>query len=227
MKSSSRTTGVTASGGLPDHRRRSAQRIEARELARLPVVNPYRGQLADPFYDRAVPEDVALFVPRGTRQVRTARPASVPMMVPPTQRKAPGLAVFAGVLALITGALTGIFGLMLLALVNYENTLGAPDRSFYRGSDASYVTLALLNLGVCALLVIGAIRMIMGRVGGRISMTVGAWATIGFGTFWWRDAHAPTLLPVAFIIAAAAILMTAYHRSVNRWLGVQPPPQPE
>ncbi|MCW2542148.1 MAG: hypothetical protein JWN95_3873 [Frankiales bacterium] len=227
MTSSSRPAGSSGAGGLPGTRRRSAQRAEARELARLPGVDPYRGQLADPFYDRAVPADVALFVPRGMQQVRMARPAVVPLLAPPMQRKAPGLAVFAGVLSLAIGALVGIFGLMLLALINYEHTLGAPDRSFYRGSDASYVTLALLNLGVCALLVIGAIRMMMGNVAGRVSMTIGAWATIGFSTFWWQDAHAPTLLPVAVAIAGAVILMAVYHRPVSRWLGIQLPPQPE
>jgi hypothetical protein len=216
---------------------RAARLAEARELARTPVLDPYRGQLNE----QPRPDEVVLFTPHGQLDVRASVPASADaspraarspqslsnVPVGFAQRKTPGPAVLGGILGLIAGGLVGIFGLILLALINYEHSFGAPDRSFYQGSDASYVTLAFLDFGVSALSAFGAIRMLMGRVAGRVSLTIATWVNIGFCAFWWHDANARNWVPIPFMLGCFVILFAVYHRSVTRWLGVQPAPQPE
>jgi hypothetical protein len=202
-----------------------ARRKDARELARTAAPDPYRGQLADPFLDQPVPDDVALFLPRSGQQVRPVRPTRVQTTV--QQRPhTPSIAVAAGVLGLVAGVLIGIFGLLLFAIVSIESDLGSPDRSFYRGSDAGYVLLGSLNLGVCACLVIGSIGLMAGRLTGRILTTIGGWAALGFSAFWWDEGRAPGFVALLMAATSALILLLSYHRTVTEWLGVRPAPQP-
>ncbi|HEY2044483.1 MAG TPA: hypothetical protein VGH11_17540 [Jatrophihabitans sp.] len=203
----------------------TAAERHARELARTPVPNPYRGQLSDPFYERDVPEDVDLIVPRGTRQVRQAAPWAYPDH-PALRYQAPSTAIATGVISLVVGVLVGIFGLLLFAIVSFQHDVGAPDRTFYAGSDGAHVVMGFANLGLCACLVSGAIGLMMGKVTGRISLTIGHWVVLGFSVFWWREGAATVSIPIVLGLSSAAALLLSYQPPITRWLGVRPPPQP-
>jgi hypothetical protein len=145
----------------------------------------------------------------------------------PSRATAPGEAVTSGVLAIIVGIMVGILGLVLLTILSFQNEFGAPDRSFYRGTDSSYVLLALVDFALAACVVTGAIGLMSGRVAGRVAMTVGCWTVLVLCAFWYLGQHAPRIVPVTMAVLAAAALLFGYQRSVTRWLGVLPPPQPE
>jgi hypothetical protein len=200
---------------------------DARDLARSPVADPYRGQLSDPFADRPVPEDVALFLPGRRNQVVVARPASSGPPLYASRRRAPTVVTTAGVIGLALGVLEGTLGLLVIALVNAVNGLAGGDRSFYRGRDASYILLGLLDFGAAVLLVAGAIALLGGRQSGRIALTAGGWVTIGFSCFWWTQDRVPWAIPAFMATSAVALLVLLYDAAVTRWLGVLPPPQPE
>lgn len=200
-------------------------RLDARELARIPVADPYRAQLADPYLGQDVPEDVALFGAAGAART-VARPATV-MAGPPIRRKAPGFVIGLGIAEIVIGIAVGILGLLVIALVNLIHEFAGGDRSFYAGSDASYLLLGFLDFGVAALLVGGAIGLLTGRVSGRIACTAGDWAVIAFSLFWWGQTTVPVGLPSTLMIAAAGSLVALYLSRTSRWLGVVPPPQPE
>jgi hypothetical protein len=210
----------------PSRSRPSRSRRDAADLAATPTPNPYRGQLSDPFCDQPVPDGVTLFVPRGARQVDAPRnaPAQTRPNVP---SRAPSAAVTAGVIGLVIGTLIGIFGLVLLAVISLEQDLSGQDRSFYQGSDASYVLMAMLNFALCACLVAGAIGLMSGRVGGRITLTAGIGTALLFSAFWWDEGRAPVFIPVVVGFSAALALVLSYRRDVTDWLGVLPVPQPE
>lgn len=200
-------------------------RLDARQLAHVPVTDPYRGQLADPYLGQDAPEDVALFgAANGGRSV--ARPATVmPGLL--TRRKAPGFVIGLGIAEIVLGIAVGILGLLVIALVNLIHEFGGGDRSFYAGSDASYLLLGFLDFGVAALLIGGAIGLLTGRISGRIACTAGNWAVIGFSLFWWGQTTVPVGVPAALLVAAAGCLVPLYLSRTSSWLGVVPPPQPE
>jgi hypothetical protein len=205
-----------------------ARRLDARELATTPVADPYRGQLSDPYSDVAPPADVALFGSRGGGGVSVVRPAAA-AAPPPLQfrRKAPTTVVTVGVIEIILGIAVGVLGLLVIALVNLVNNLGNSDRSFYQGSDAAYLLMGVLDLAVCAVLVGGGIALLTGRLTGRIALTAGNWAVIGFSVFWWGQHQVPLILPLSLLVTSATALAVSYQRSVTEWLGVLPSPQPE
>jgi len=203
-----------------------ARRADAHDLASTPVPNQYRSQLVDPYCDQPVPDYVVLVAPRSDSRV-VPESARYAMGASPNKRHAPTLAVVAGVIGLISGALVGIYGLLLFALVTIENDLGSPDRSFYQGSDASYVLLGLLDLALAACLTAGAVGLMSAKVTGRIALTIAGWVTAGLSFFWWDEGRAPWLVPAVMGASAIAMLLFAYHRTVTDWLGVLPVPQPE
>lgn len=210
--------------------RTARRRADARELAVTPPPDPYRGQLADPYCDQPVADDVRLFVPAGYRQlppVGGARPGPWGPGMAPRPGSAPAPAVFAGVTGLVLAVLLGLLGMLLLAVVSLSGDVGAPDRSFYRGADASYVVLALVNFLMMAGCLLGAIGLLSGRVAGRVLLTGSGWAAVIVSLFWWQGPHSvnPTL-PVVMAGASLAMLIAAYQPSVTHWLGVRPPPQP-
>jgi hypothetical protein len=205
-----------ASGG----KRGSATARDARELARAPVPDPYRGQLADPYCDRPVPPDAAL---RGGN----AGPARPPTPVYFLRVPAPRSASFAGVTGIVLGCLIALFGLILFAILSFQNQLGAPDRSFYQGNDASFLLLALLDFGLAALCIGGGGALLAGRLAGRIALTAGGWIAFGMSLFWWHSNHVEDALPIVVGLASVAMLIAMYDPRVTRWLGVLPPPQPD
>lgn len=214
------------------------RRADARELARTPVVDPYRSQLADPYYAASVPgepaetearDELAALPPAGSRGAGQGRgiPGALPAAPPRAGRRTPPLAVAIGVAGIVLGVAVGVLGLLVIALVNLIHGLDAGDRSFYSGRDASYVLLGVLDLGVSVLLVGGSIAFLTGKLTGRIAMTVGTWTTIGFSVFWWREDRIPAFIPLVTGLLALAVLVLSYQASITRWLGVRPPPQPE
>ena len=218
---------------------RTPQQRAARELALTPPANPYRGALTDPF-SQPVPKPQP---DQGERTSRTERPtegdrptrerpaAERPAAERPAGYRAPtgtpGSATLAGILGIALGLTLGLFGLLLLTIVSLQNDYGAPDRSFYRGTDSGYLVLGLVDFGLAACCGVGGIVLMTGRVTGRIAVTVGGWATVLLSGFWLLDGNTPLVVPIVLAIAAATMLFFSYQRPVTDWLGVLPPPQPE
>ena len=202
-------------------RRNSATARDARELAKTPVPNPYRGQLADPYSDGPLSAEVGL-----TNDVARA-PAlpSGPLYF--SRIPAPRPATAAGVTGIVLGAVIALFGLMLMAILSFQNELGAPDRSFHQGNDASFLLLAFLDYGLAALCIGGGSGLLAGRVAGRVALTAGGWITLGMCFFWWHSNNVQDFIPIFVGIAAAAMLFAMYDPKVSRWLGVLPTPQPD
>ncbi|MCW2491430.1 MAG: hypothetical protein JWN47_794 [Frankiales bacterium] len=199
---------------------------DARELATSPVADPYRGQLTDPFYEQPVPDDVALFVPRGTGPAAVARPARRPALLQ-VHRQTPGIVVTVGVAAIVLGVLIAVLGLLVIAVINISNNLDGGDRSFYRGQDATYVLLGVLDFGIAVALIGGAIAVMSGKITGRIALTAANWAVVGLSVYWWRQPSVPPFIPIALGLVALASLIALYQASITRWLGVLPAAQPE
>lgn len=221
------------------------QQRAARELARTPPANPYRGALTDPF-SQPLPEPPA--APERPAPDRAAtgsyRPAAGTPGYPtttrtpgyatttrtpgyPTTAGTPGYATLAGILGIALGLTLGLFGLLLLTIVSLQNDYGAPDRSFYRGTDSGYVVLGLLDFGLAVCCGIGGILLMTGRVSGRIALTAGGWATLLLSGFWLLDGNVRLLVPIVLAVAAATMLFFSYQQPVTYWLGVLPSPQPE
>lgn len=230
-------------------RKLTPQQRDARELARTPPANPYRGTLTDPFSrpvagpptdsgqgtDRGLPvrdttgrypvnrhatdrySDDRYSDEQAAYQGQAVRPSG----------KMPSGAALAGILGIALGLTLGLFGLLLLTIVSLQNDYGAPDRSFYRGTDSGYVVLGLVNFSLAACCAIGGILLMTGRLTGRIVLTIGGWATILLSGFWLVDGAVRALVPIVLTIAAATTLFFSYQRRVTDWLGVLPPPQPE
>ena len=133
----------------------------------------------------------------------------------------------AGIIGIALGLTLGLFGLLLLTIVSLQNDYGAPDRSFYRGTDSGYVVLGLVDFGLAACCGIGGIVLMTGRVSGRIAVTAGGWATLMLAGFWLVDGTVNVVVPIVLAVAAATMLFFSYQRAVTDWLGVLPPPQPE
>ncbi|MFL6161713.1 MAG: hypothetical protein ACJ74U_05740 [Jatrophihabitantaceae bacterium] len=207
-------------------RPRTPQQLAARELALTPAANPYRGSLTDPF---SRPVDGQPTGGQGAAQEDAEKsaaeqPDDQPSRIP---RGAPGAITLAGILGIALGLTLGLFGLLLLTIVSLQNDYGAPDRSFYRGTDSGYVVLGLVNFGLAACCGIGGIVLMTGRLSGRIAVTVGGWATMMLSGFWLLDGAVRDVVPIVLAVAAATMLFFSYQRPVTDWLGVLPPPQPE
>ncbi|MEO7288491.1 MAG: hypothetical protein ABI140_16345 [Jatrophihabitantaceae bacterium] len=193
---------------------RTAQQRDARELALTSQPDPYRGSLRDPFAD--LPAEAP------------ARPVeAVPPLPRSGGRGTPGPATVAGTIGIVLGLCQALFGTSLLLLVSLQNEYGAPDRSFYSGSDSGYVILGLVDFGLAIGCLVGGIRLMNGRVAGRVAVTATGWGTLGLSAFWYLRGHVVVAVPVLVAVAAAVMLACAYQRSVTYWLGVLPPPQPE
>ena len=121
----------------------------------------------------------------------------------------------------------GLLGLLLFALMSLQDNYGAPDRSFYQGSDSSFLVLALLDFALAACLVIGGIAFLTGRLGGRLAITIAGWAVLVVCGFWWLRAQTTPVIPLGIGLASLGMLALCYQRSVTRWLGVLPAVQPE
>lgn len=232
-----------------------ARRRDARELARTPVTNPYRNQLADP-YAPATPDadtfgtsgtsdrpaDFLLLPDRtqaGTRQPlaptqpdRTSEPAGwsswrAPGAYPTGRVRTPAAAGWATALGFINGGATALFGILLIAWISLQNQLG-PDRSFHAGGDAADLLVGLLDLGLACAYLISAAAFSGGRVTGRIGLTAAGWTNLFISGYWWQsERNVPAWLPWSTALVTVVMLMLAYTPSVTRWLGVLPPPQPE
>jgi len=215
---------------MPEARARTPQQRAARELARTPTANPYRGALSDPFSSPVT--DQPTRSERPTAGSEAADPGGDPTATQaqpayrPTART-PGSATLAGILGIALGLTLGLFGLLLLTIVSLQNDYGAPDRSFYRGTDSGYVVLGLINFGLAVCCGIGGIVLMTGRISGRIAVTVGGWATLLLAGFWLLDSDVNPAVPIVLAVAAATMLFFSYQRPVTYWLGVLPPPQPE
>jgi hypothetical protein len=216
-------------------------RLDARELAASRPADPYRGALTDPYtpppavdVKATAPTGAALAgisstvtgEPTGTRNEAAPTQAEDHEPVPPGNAT-PGPAVVAGIIAIALGAALGLFGMLLLAIISLQDEYGAPDRSFYRGSDSSYLLLALLDFALGGCLVAGGISLLTGRLNGRLALTVAGWTVIALCGFWWSQGATNRLLPLLIGLLALAMLALCYQRSVTRWLGVVPAAQPE
>jgi len=197
-------------------RTRTAQQRDARELAHTPVADPYRGSLADPYLQASA-----------TEASPPAGEEPEPLAPGPTPRGTPASAALAGILGIALGLTLGLFGLLLLTIVSLQNDYGAPDRSFYRGTDSGYVVLGLVDFLLAGCCGIGGIVLLTGRLSGRIALTAGGWATLLLAGFWLVDGSVRILVPIVLAIAAGTMLFFGYQRTVTDWLGVLPPPQPE
>lgn len=222
---------------------RNARR-DARELALAKPPDPYRGGLTDPYSDRtAAAQPAGPAGPSGASSTASASAAGASDAIrpdygrqpapaaqygaPPAGNRTPTPAVMAGILAFGQAAVLGLFGLLLLAIVSLQDEYGAPDRSFYRGSDSGYLLLALLNFVLGASLVIGGISFLTGRLLGRVAITIGGWTVLTVCGFWWLRAEVSDLVPLLIAAASLAMLALCYQASVTRWLGVLPAAQPE
>jgi hypothetical protein len=191
-------------------------RVAARELARTPIVDPYRGQLHDPFRP-AVP------------QPQAADPIQNLPYLAGMRENTPGAAVAAGVIAIVLAAFAVLSGLFLIAYLTIVYAVNFADRSFYKGSDGSVFFLAALDFPLAAVGVVGAITMMSGRVAGRIHLTVFGWFMLGISMYWLNLGTATAVTVIALIVPAVsiALLALAYHARVTRWLGVLAPAQPD
>jgi hypothetical protein len=218
---------------------RGASRREqraARELAGTPVIDPYRGQLHDPFESNEPGPPSANGEPDAGRPSSVTEPDHGTALLPTPpwysgaglRQSAPRPAVAAGILALILGLFTALFGFALLAVVTLAHTLdGVGDRSFYQGEDATYVVLALFDFALAAAGVLGGIALTSGRLIGRIWVTVFGASTLALSFYWWNNTGVTVVIPIIVAIVSAVILVLSYQPTVTRWLGVLPPPQPE
>jgi len=201
-------------------------RRDARELATTRPADPYRGALTDPYaapVPKPGPGNAA-----ATGAVSTqSRPAAGTEYQPPPGSRNPGQAVLAGIVAIGLGAITGLFGLLLLAIISLQEEYGAPDRSFYQGSDSSYLLLALLDFALGGCLVVGGISLLTGRLIGRVLITVAGWTVLALSAFWWVQAPVTALVPLLLALLSLAMLVLSYQANVTRWLGVLPAAQPE
>ncbi|HEV2886123.1 MAG TPA: hypothetical protein VGX49_04370 [Jatrophihabitans sp.] len=215
-------------------------RRDARELAATRPPDPYRGALTDPYTGRPAPDRAAADpaapavagTPSTDRNSAAASPeprlgavADYGQLAAGT--RAPGQAVLATIIAISMGAVLGLFGLLLLAIVSLQDEYGAPDRSFYRGSDSSYLVLAMLDFVLGACLVIGGISFVTGRLIGRLAITIAGWTVLALCGFWWLQATVNSLVPLVIALSSLSMLVLCYQACVTRWLGVLPAAQPE
>ena len=135
--------------------------------------------------------------------------------------------MLAGILAIGLGATVGLFGMLLLAVISLQDEYGAPDRSFYRGSDSSYLLLAMLDFALGACLLIGGISFLTGRLAGRLTITAAGWTVLALCGFWWLSAPVTAVVPVVLALLSLGMLVLSYQARVTRWLGVLPAVQPE
>lgn len=203
------------------HSRQARQ--AARDLARTPIVDPYRGQLhVPPAVDNRQLTNVARNM---TASESVTSSVSAPRGCGPLQ--APSAATAAGTLAIILGLFAALFGLGLLTILILAHTLtDVPDRSFYQGSDAASAVLGLGDIALCGLGVFGGLALNAGRLIGRIAVTVFGWVMLGMSVYWVHDGRAVIAVPLLAGAVSIAILLLSYHPSVSRWLGVLAPPQP-
>jgi hypothetical protein len=199
-------------------RTRTAQQLDARELALTRPADPYRGALSDPYVRKPVVPPVA--------PVTEAPRTTLPVDLPRFKRGTPVPATLAGILGITLGVTVGLFGLLLLTYVSLQDEV-APDRSFYQGTDSGYVVLALVNFGIATGCGLGGIVMMTGRLTGRIAMTAAGWTALMLSAFWYLRGQVNVSVSLIIAVAAALMLALAYQRSVTRWLGVLPAVQPE
>lgn len=219
-------------------------RRDARELAATPPADPYRGALTDPYTGQLTPAapstsapagaghspPAGVNAPTGPGHSRAAEPRPGPAAgygQLPVSNRAPAPAVLAGIISISLGAALGLFGLLLLAIISLQDEYGAPDRSFYRGSDSSYLLLALLDFALGACLAVGGIALLTGRLIGRLAVTIAGWTVIALCGFWWLQAAVNGLVPLVIALLSLIMLALCYQASVTRWLGVLPAVQPE
>lgn len=208
---------MAATGG------KKARQRDARELALTRPADPYRGALTDPYANRPDPE----LTTRPGPQRAGGLSAAVDHSPDRTDNQTPNSAIAASIIAIGLGAVLALFGLLLLAIISLQDDYGAPDRSFYRGSDSSYLLLALLDFVLGAVLAIAGISLLGGRLNGRLAITVTGWTVLALCGFWWLRSDVTALMPLFLAVLTLAMLALCYQRRVTRWLGVLPAAQPE
>lgn len=223
--------------------RTSAQQRDARELAKTPLADPYRGSLADPYNvtittpataragDSAHVPDSTLTIPGPTTARSTTAtngPAQQPLVrARARQQGTPTPATLAGIIAIALGVALALLAMVLLAILGLQDDYGAPDRSFYRGTDSGYVVMALVNFGLALASSLGGLALLTGRLVGRIAVTAAAVGVLVLSGFWWLRGDVTAGVPIVIGLLAVAMLGLCYQRSVSSWLGVLPAPQPE
>src|SRR6185437_11280980 len=142
--------------------------------------------------------------------------AGKPPVAPWASTGTPAAATIAGVIGLALSLTMAVFGISLLALLSLQSDFGAPDRSFYQGADSGSVVLALLDFALAGGCAIGGILLMGGRVLGRVACTVSGWLILCLSAFWYLRGHANAVVPVTVALAAGAMLLLGYQRSVTR-----------
>ncbi len=201
-------------------RHRGAPERDARELAGTPTTDPYRGSLADPY-------NVTIPTPAPAARTDTVAADEYQARSRQHQQGAPGPATMAGIIAIALGVTVGLLAMVLLAILGLQDDYGAPDRSFYRGTDSGYVVMALVNFGLALASSLGGLALLTGRLGGRIAMTTAGTGILVLSGFWWLRGDVSAGVPIVIGLLALIMLALSYQRSVTRWLGVLPASQPE
>jgi len=115
----------------------------------------------------------------------------------------------------------------LLLALSLADEIGG-DRSFYQGADQAYRVVALFDLGLALACGCGAVGLLMGKLAGRIALTIGGGLVVFLSCYWLMVSEVPwRWLPPVVGVAGLAILALSYQQSVTTWLGVLRAPQPE
>lgn len=194
--------------------------------------DPYRGALADPYTvtvaaSPTVRPGAAAHLPGSTPGVEGAPGLRQPERSRERQQGTPAPATLTGIIAIALGVTLALLAMVLLAILGLQNDYGAPDRSFYRGTDSGYVVMALVNFGLALASSLGGLALLTGRLVGRIAVTAAAVGILVLSGFWWLRGDVNAGIPIVLGLLALVMLALSYQRSVTRWIGVLPAPQPE
>lgn len=201
------------------------------------MADPYRGSLADPYNvtitaPTAVRPGARAHLPDSTAATHSTTatngaPQQLPVRAREHQQGTPTPATLAGIIAIALGVALALLAVVLLAILGLQDDYGAPDRSFYRGTDSGYVVMALVNFGLALASSLGGLALLTGRLVGRIAVTAAAVGILVLSGFWWLRGDASAGVPIVIGLLALGMLGLGYQRSVSSWLGVLPAPQPE
>lgn len=194
--------------------------------------DPYRGGLADPYTvtisaSTTVRPGASAHLPGSTPPVGGAPGLQHPERSRERQQGTPVPATLAGIIAIALGVTLALLAMVLLAILGLQNDYGAPDRSFYRGTDSGYVVMALANFGLALASSLGGLALLTGRLVGRIAVTAAAVGILVLSGFWWLRGDVNAGVPIVIGLLALVMLGLGYQRSVTRWIGVLPTPQAE
>lgn len=207
------------------------------------MADPYRGSLADPYNvtvtaPATVRAGASAHLPNSTPAAQSTKTtqgtttangtAQQPLVrAREHQHGTPTPATLAGIIAIALGVALALLAMVLLAILGLQDDYGAPDRSFYRGTDSGYVVMALVNFGLALASSLGGLALLTGRLVGRVAVTAAAVGVLVLSGFWWLRGDVSAGVPIVLGLLALVMLALSYQRSVSSWLGVLPAPQPE